>query len=183
MSGLNTFAQRRPHFGIDAVGADDQVVVAIVRHVACFGLKFEPDARGLGAVLQNVEQPPAADAAEAVAGRARDRAAIVNRDVVPVDERFADRLGAVAVILFEIGERIVGQNDAPAERVVRAVALDDDDVVRRIAQLQRDRKIEAGRPASETCHAHEWLRRLATTQDAPNRAYYKYKIFEFKVIF
>ena len=105
-------------------------------------------------VLQDVEQTPAADAAEAVPRRARDGAAIEYGDVVPIDERAPDRFGALGVAALQVGKRFVGQHHAPAEGVIRAVALDNHDVVTRIAQLHGDGEIEPGGPSTETGNAH-----------------------------
>ena len=65
--------------------------------------------------------------------RADCAAAEIDVDVVPVIERVEDRVGARGVGGAQVAERLVGEHDAPAERVVRAVALDDGDLVRRVA--------------------------------------------------
>jgi len=111
-------------------------------------------------LLKDIQQALAADAGKTVTTRARRLAAIVNSDVVPVDERFADECGAFRVVGFEIGQRLIGQHNAPTERVVRPVALDDDNLVRGIAPLERDREIEATRAAAETNRAHCPIRSL-----------------------
>ena len=49
----------------------------------------------------------------------------------------------------EVLEGRVGEDDAEAERVVGAVALDDGDVVRGIGLLHEDREVEAGRTAAD----------------------------------
>ena len=87
-------------------------------------LERELDAERLAARLQDVEQALAADAAEAVAA-ARDRASLeMDVDVVPVVERVGDVARGFRVGGGEVAERLVGEHDAPAERVVRPVALD-----------------------------------------------------------
>ena len=58
----------------------------------------------------------------------------------------------VSVSLIEL---IFGQHHAPSERVIRPVALDDDDVVRGVAQFQGNREIEARRAAAENRCTHE----------------------------
>jgi hypothetical protein len=89
-----------------------------------------------------------------VTGRHRALALVDHRDVVPVGEVFADPGGAHRVVGGEIVERLVRQNDAPAERVVRPVALETGDLVRRIAALHRDREVEAGRTGAEDSNLH-----------------------------
>ena len=46
-------------------------------------------------------------------------------------------------------DRLVGKDDAPAERHAGRVALEHLDLVRRIAQLHRDREIKPRRPAAD----------------------------------
>jgi hypothetical protein len=77
-----------------------------------------------------------------------------NRDVIPVGKVRPDRFRADRIILRQIVERLVGQHDAPAECVIRLVALDDNNLVRRIAQLHRDREIETGRATTKTSNSH-----------------------------
>src|SRR5262249_48911384 len=142
-------------------------------------------------LLQQEEQLLAADAAEAVAGGDRLGALEVDGDVVPIGEMGAHRFGALRVVRGEIGERFVGQDHAPAEGVVRPVALDDGDLMRRIAQFHGNREIEPGRPAAEACDSHgaESSRPVhgtcaieAAHQPFPRLAvveyYFKYKFFE-----
>ncbi len=86
--------------------------------------------------------------------RAHRFAAIVHRDVVPVNERLADERRALRIVGFEVGQRFVGQHHAPAERVVRPIALDDDNLMRGVPPLERDREIEAAGAAAETNRAH-----------------------------
>ena len=95
--------------------------------------------------------------------RAHRLAAIVHRDVVPVDEDFADERRALRIVGFEIGERFVGQHHAPAERVVRPIALDDDNLVRGVPPLQRDREVEPAGAAAETNRAHCRIRSFCKT--------------------
>ena len=54
----------------------------------------------------------------------------------------------------EVLDRLVGEDDAPAERDAGRVALEHIDLVRRVAQLHRDGEIEAGRPAADAGDLH-----------------------------
>ena len=71
-----------------------------------------------------------------MAAGAHHRAAVMHGDVVPVDEGIADRSGTLDIVSVKVRQRVLGQHDAPAEGIVGLVALDDDDLVRRIAQLE-----------------------------------------------
>ena len=89
--------------------------------------------------------------------------AIVHRDIVPINEKLANARRAFRIVGLEIGERLVGQHHAPAERVVRPVALDDHDLVRGIPPLQRNREVEPAGAAAKTNRAHEPIRSLCRT--------------------
>src|SRR5581483_9199851 len=95
-----------------------------------------------------------ADARKAVATRANGRTAVVNRNVVPVGERFANERRAFGIVGLEVRQRFIGQHHAPAEGVIRPVPLDHHDLVRGIAPLERNGKIEAAGAAAETYRAH-----------------------------
>ena len=84
--GLEDVRQRAAHLGVDAVRRHDQVVTLVGLQPLDLGLEPELHPERPRPVLQDVEQPLAADAAEAVPRGARDGAAIVDGDVVPVDE-------------------------------------------------------------------------------------------------
>ena len=75
-----------------------------------------------------------------------------------ISSQWANSLGMIApetgIVRHQILDRLVGEDDAPAERVVGPVALEEVDLVRRVAQLHRDREIEPGRPAAEARDAH-----------------------------
>src|ERR1700692_3874185 len=105
-------------------------------------------------MLQDLQQLLARDAGKAVAGRDDFLAAIMHRDIVPIGKMAANFAGAQRIVLGEVFERLVGQDHAPVERVVRLVALEHGDVMRAVAQLHADRKIKARRAAAEASDLH-----------------------------
>ena len=143
-----------PEPAVDAVRGDDQVGVGVGVEILDLALELQLDAERARPLLEDVEQALARDAGEAVAAGADDVPLEVDVDVVPVLEAVLDRRGALRVVLPEIVERLVGEDHAPAERVVGAVALDHENVVRRIAQLHRDREIQTGRAAADAHDPH-----------------------------
>jgi hypothetical protein len=113
---------------VGAVRGDDQIVIGPVREVgAGFMLEVARSRRVRGRVLQNGEQALAADADEAVARRSDAFAMDMDVDIVPMGEFVADRRAADGVVRHQILDRLVGKDDAPAERVVGAVALEQVD--------------------------------------------------------
>ena len=108
------------------------------------------DGAELGApLLEDGEQVLARDAAEAVAAGRRDRAAVMDVDVVPVVEAAGDRGLRGPVGLREALHRAVREHDPPAEGVVRAIALVDLHPRPRQGLAEQDGGVEPGRPAPE----------------------------------
>ena len=96
----------------------------------------------------------AADADEAVPRRALPAALEDQFDVVPVIEGSAISSALCGIGLPHRLHHRVGEHDAPAEGVVRLVALDDGDRVLGMAQLHQQPEIKAGRPSSDTDDPH-----------------------------
>ena len=78
----------------------------------------------------------------------------VDVDVVPVREFGGDDRGGGRVVGLQVFDRLVGEDDAPAKRHPRRIALEDGDVVCWIAQLHRDGEIEARRAAADAGDLH-----------------------------
>jgi hypothetical protein len=104
--------------------------------------------------LEQQQQHLPPDAAKTMARRHCLRAAIVDGDVVPKGEVSANRSGADRVVAGEVRQGLVGEHHAPAERIVRPVPLDHDDLVIGVFQLHRDREIEPGGTTAETHDPH-----------------------------
>jgi len=91
-----------------------------------------------------VEELFARDAGEPVAAGGDRAAADVDVDVVPPGEGALDGGERLGVGGAEVLEGLVREDDAPAEGVVGPVALEDDDLVRRIRLLREQAEIESG---------------------------------------
>jgi len=81
-------------------------------------------------------------------------AADVDLDVVPVVERAQDLGGRFRVRRLQVAQRLVGEHDAPAEGVVRAVALHHGNLVRRVMLLHEQREIQSGRSPADAHDVH-----------------------------
>ncbi len=180
--GLEHVGIGRAHARVHPVGADDQVVALQLIQALHLGLEAQVDAELTRPLLQNFQEPHAADAGKAVAARAHHRAAVMHGDVVPIDEGVADRRRADRIVGVEIAERVLRQHHAPAEGVVRPVALEHHDLVRGIAQFQRNREIKPARAAPQNCRTHRPAPSWCQADSMPQpRRYYKHKIFMPKV--
>jgi hypothetical protein len=145
------------HAGIEAVAGDHQVgAVArrrflVVQHVA---LEHQFDAQLFAALLQDVQQALAAYAAETVAARGHFPALEVDVDIVPVVEGLQDFACGFLVGRHQVAQRLVGKHHAPAESVVRPVALEHHDTVRRVLLFHQQGEIQAGGAAADTNDIH-----------------------------
>ena len=133
---------------VHAVGGDHQIGVApsaIVRLM----LEMLYDAQVRSASLQYVEQPLAADPAEAMAPGPYRHISMTHLDVVPVMEVRDDRVMRLRIHVPEPLHRLVGEHHAPAEGVVRTVALIDLDAGVRMRLLHEDGGVQPCRAAAE----------------------------------
>src|SRR5262249_27908533 len=111
-------------------------------------------AQRLAARLQDIEKPAAADTDEAMARGAHAPALDADLDIVPMIEGILDRVRRLQIAAPHVLHGGIGEDDAPAEGVVGAVASDDPDLVARIELLHQQGEIEAGGPAANACDSH-----------------------------
>src|SRR5262245_26859364 len=107
------------------------------------------------AILQDVQQALASYADEAVTGGRDPLAVDVDVNIVPMGKTSLDLVCALGIVGAQVLHGLVGEDDAPAERVARIVALEHDDIVPRIAQLHGDGEDKGGRAAANAGYAHE----------------------------
>ena len=138
---------------VEAVAGDDEVGVVLRRErlvVGRIGFEHQVHAQRDAALLQDVEQPLAADAAKAVAARAHGAALEEDLDVVPVMEGFTDEPGRAGFGCRQVGQRLVAEHHAPAEGVEGPVALQHGNLELRMARLHQEGEVEPGRAPANT---------------------------------
>ncbi len=140
--------------GVHAVGGDDEIGVGKLQIGLDLPLEHQLHAEPLAAPLQNVEQMLAPDADEAVAGRAQALALEQKLDVVPMVEGVGDLGGALRIRLADRLHDLIGEHDAPAERVVGPVPFDDGNVVLGMPALHHQSEIEPRRPSADANDPH-----------------------------
>src|SRR4051794_39954837 len=109
-------------------------------------VRFEDEfhAERFTAMLEDVQQALAADAAETVTA-GRDGASLeMDIDVVPAIEGARDFGSGIRIGRSKVAKCLVGKDDAPSERVVGTIALDDANMVASVRPLHQQRQIEAG---------------------------------------
>ena len=153
MSGwkVAAYRARRRLFRPSAATIRSAPIDGIVRHV---GFETQPDTERGASRLENLQQTLPADAAEAVARRSNRAAAEVDLDVVPVVEGVENLGGGLRIGRAQRRQRLIGEDDAPAERVVGTVALEDGHVVRGVVPLHQQREVQAGRSAADARDTH-----------------------------
>ena len=84
--GLKHVLVLRPDRAVETVAGDDKVAIVKHRLAGNLGLEDQPYAELLATLLQDVQQPLAADAAKAVATRCDRPSLEAHIDVIPVAE-------------------------------------------------------------------------------------------------
>ena len=137
-----------------AVGGDDQVGPAELIERWRLGLEQDLDPELGRSPLQDRQQLAAAERREAMSSRSRSRAAVMDVDVGPVGEPVGDRAIAERIGVLEHGQRLIGEDDPEAERVLRPVALEHRDLAVGVDPAHQNREVQAGRPATDYRDAH-----------------------------
>src|SRR6267142_598565 len=108
--------------------------------------EFDRDAEIFTTPLQDLEQTQARNSREAVAMNGNLLIAMDYIDIVPGFK--VARNGSVRRLigLKQIAQRLSGKYHAPTERIVRAVAFVDSDVVGDSGALHEDSEVHPGRP-------------------------------------
>ena len=152
---LEDLGKRRARPRVQSIGGDHEIVRGHVRlGIGNLRLERHLHAKLVGSLLQQEEQPPAADPAESMACRDGADALVADGDIIPVGEMISNPCRAHRVVGGEVVERLRRQHDTPAERVVRLVALEHGDLVRGVAALHRDGEVEAGGAGAENSNLH-----------------------------
>lgn len=135
---------------VDPVGGDDQVVVGgQLGGGRGFGAEAEVDAEAGAALVQDLQQPAAAEGGEAVAAGGVDAAAVDDVDGVPADELTAEGTVDLGVGVLDAAEGLVGEDDAEAEGVVGGVALVNGDRAGGVEPLEEGGGVEPAGPAAD----------------------------------
>ncbi|ENN87237.1 hypothetical protein RHSP_25029 [Rhizobium freirei PRF 81] len=141
---------------IEAVRTDDQIGVRVIEVGIDVRLEDQFDIQRLAAFLQDVQEFLAADADEAVARCALARALEQDFDVVPMVEGVLDLGRTFRIPFAHRNHGRVGEDDAPAEGIIGAVALDDADRMLRVELLHQKREVEPCGAAADTDDAHRF---------------------------
>src|SRR6266481_3933925 len=112
------------------------------------------DAEFGAALLQDLEQPAPAHGRKAVSAAGDDLAPVVHVDVVPAGELALHLAINAGVSVLDTAERLVGEDNTKAERVIGRVPLPDRELGSR-KQLARQRgEVQASWAATRYCDAH-----------------------------
>jgi hypothetical protein len=128
-AGAERVAVGRPGGAVYAVGGDDEVVLpGQAVGVRGLGAKAQLDAEGAAAVVQDLQEPAAAEGGETVSAGGLAGASVDDVDVVPADEVGLEGRVDGRVGVFDAAEGLVGEDHSEAEGVVGGVAFPDGDL-------------------------------------------------------
>jgi hypothetical protein len=108
----------------------------------------------VGPLLKKQQQTHPANTAKSVAAAFLTHAAIDDGEVVPIGEILLDHVGRYRIIGPQVAKCLIRQHNAPAKRVVGAVALEHRHIGVRLAQFHRDREVETAGSTPQTSNAH-----------------------------
>ena len=159
--GLENLFPAGPEDAVDAVRGSHQVVRLddLVR-VQERGLEEELDALRRRPPLQDVEQALAGDRPEADAAAAQHLAVDADLDRVPGVRAGQDLLVGGLVVLTQVAHRLLGEDDAEPEGVVRPVPLVDGDLVARVGALGEHREVQSRGAAPRNRDLHLRRKRI-----------------------
>ena len=118
----------------------------------------DADPELLAPFLEDRQQPLPADGCEPVPARGEDMATVMDVDVVPDRKILGESVVEGGVRMLDATERLVGEDDAETECIVRRVSLPDLDLVLRVQELEQRRQIKPRRPATDDRDAESSLR-------------------------
>ena len=153
--GLELVGVLGAHERVEAVRRDHEVVVAgelLDIRGSRAELDVDPEVRA--PTLEDLEQSLAAQRREAVPAAGDDLTLVVHVDVVPARELALHLVVDDRVGVCDAAERLVGEDDAEAERVVGGVALPHADLVIRPELLGESGEVEPSRASTDDCDPH-----------------------------
>ncbi|GDY40903.1 hypothetical protein SANT12839_017850 [Streptomyces antimycoticus] len=115
---------------------------------------MQGDAEVAAALLEQAEQFLAAHGGEALAADGVALAPVVDVDVGPAGEAPGHGLRDGGVGVLDAAERLVGEDDAEAERVVGGVAFPDGDLVGGVELFHQGREVQPAGTAADDRDVH-----------------------------
>ena len=172
--GLKHLGMAPAHRAVDAIGAHDQIgagqpqafEIAVILE---FRLKPQIHPQLLGAPLKDAEQRAASDAGEAVAAGRNRRPLVVDVDVVPAGEMGGNGGVRLGIGGLKVAKGLLGEDHPPTEGIVRPVALQDGNPVRRIGLFHQQGEVEPGgtTPEDRDVHGRQSMRCRALRPSPP----------------
>lgn len=134
---------------VHAVGGDNQIRIGNpergeLRIIVDISAEPEIDGELSATLLQYLKKFFSADAAESMSAGCDTMPVDEHVDIVPVREARSDGAKRGLVGRAEVFERLVGEDHPPSERVVGAIALEHDYLVRRRGLLEKQGRVETG---------------------------------------
>jgi hypothetical protein len=151
---VDAILKQPAHRTVGPVGGDDEIGITEIVERRDFTFEAQIDAGCTRLLLQYAQQRVPAHAAEAVTGRRDALAAIVHVDVVPMHEVARDAAVRLRVRIGDARHRRVGEHDTESERIVRAIAFDDANLMAWIRFLHQHGEVQSAGAAADADDAH-----------------------------
>ncbi len=142
------------HPAVDTVAGDDQVGVGQSVTVGDLVLVLDVYAQGPGALGEEVQQLPAADAESLVAVVRRRTVTDVRDPVAPADRVLLDDARRLRIPLVQFVEETPPVRHPPSVGRTGRVPFMDRDVVVRVLKLHQDREVQTGGPTADAGDLH-----------------------------
>src|SRR5579872_3289235 len=120
----------------------------VLIRIGNFSFKHELDTKFGSTLLQDIQQPDARDPAKTVAAGCQLAPFEENVNVVPVTKCLRNGSMCLWIGVLEAVHCLVGKYNAPAERRIGAVPLNDCNIPRWISFLRENGKIQSRRPSA-----------------------------------
>src|SRR5262249_6916157 len=139
---------------VRAIRAEEEIALHELARIGDGRTKTNGDTEVEAAAVEDLEERQSCDAREAGSPDRVSFAAMHHVHVVPGLTIRADPPVGLLVVLPEERQCAVGEDDAPPECVVRAVALDDGDPVRGVTLLEERGEVESAGSAAQDVDLH-----------------------------
>lgn len=139
---------------VDAVAGDDQIGLGEGVEAGDIGIVDDLDPQLGGALLQDLQQGEALHAGEAVPGRGGDGLAVMDVDIVPMNEGVGDGRVGLGIGITKAAHGFVGEHHAEAPGDVWRPALEDAQRPLGMRLLDQQGEIQRGGTASDTNDFH-----------------------------
>ncbi len=147
--GLEVIGIEGADSAVYAIGGNDQIGFPDLLRVGNLGVEYEPHSEGFRPLLEDIQKMFSLDSAKTMAARSDYFSFEVDVYVVPAREAIHNAPLRRPVAALQVFKSLVGKNNAPAECVIREIALVHRNLMRWVRLLHQDGEVKPRRPPSD----------------------------------